>query len=449
MYPVKTYINLINLTQLSNWSVRGLLDNKFNYSQKFEVAKIADFLVKSKEIVNINNDQIYRRITVRISNKGVVLRDTQKGINIGTKKQYIARAGQFIVSKIDARNGAFGIIPSELDGAIVTNDFPVFNVNTNRILPQFLLLITSTQHFLNFAQSCSSGTTNRQRMNIDLFLQQQIPLPSIEQQTKIVDAYNEKIGKATFLRLQSENIEIEIENYFLEQLGLATKFQFKTKTSGLVIVPYRSLERWDYFSTDARISNALLNANYPVQTIGSIYRFAKRSWNKKLEESKTFRYIEIGAIDPTKGILEAKEVLVAKAPSRATQIVKEGDLIVGTTRPYLKKFAIVSKDFHDNICSSGFAVFEPGNNYYLPYLMQFLRCVYGVEQLKNRMTGGLYPAITEMELREVRLPLPNLTIQREIMEKVKEREMSILLNKAQGEQFLLNAQLEFEKSIFD
>ena len=35
--------------------------------------------------------------------------------------------GQFILSGIDSRNGAFGVIPDELDGAIVTNGFWYFD----------------------------------------------------------------------------------------------------------------------------------------------------------------------------------------------------------------------------------------------------------------------------------------------------------------------------------
>ena len=152
---------------------------------------------------NIDNDKTYKRVTVKINNNGVILRNIEKGINIGTKKQFVAKSGQFIISKIDARNGAFGIIPSNLDGAIVTNDFPLFDVNENKINPHFLLLITTTKEFIKFAQSCSSGTTNRQRMDIDLFLNQKIPLPTITEQNKIVDNYNRKIRKAEQLQQEA------------------------------------------------------------------------------------------------------------------------------------------------------------------------------------------------------------------------------------------------------
>lgn len=448
MQAEKTYIKFIDLTQLFNWSVQGLLDSKFSYSKDFELAKIGDFLINSRKVVNIKDEETYNRVTVRINNNGVLLRDKEKGINIGTKKQYLVSAGQFIVSKIDARNGAFGIIPTELDGAIVTNDFPLFNINTKRILPQFLLLVTTTKLFIKFAQSCSSGTTNRQRMDIDLFLEQRIPLPSIREQEIILKEYNAKINKAAFLKLQADNIEIEIEKYFLEQLGLP-HLELKQKSKGLLIVQFHELERWDFFSTDIRIAHALLKSKYPIKSIGSTYKIAKRAWNKNNEKAKTFRYVEIGAIDPIKGIMGTKEVLVSKAPSRATQTIKENDLIVGTTRPYLKKFAMVDRGHHNNICSSGFTVFEPSKDYHLPFLMQFLKCSHGVEQLKNKMTGGLYPAITEGGLKEVRLPFPEVATQQLIMEKVKEKEKSIIASKIEADKVLANAQTEFEKKIFD
>lgn len=121
----------------------------------------------------------------------------KKGSEIGTKRQTVVHAGQFIVSKIDARNGAFGVIPDDLEGAIVTNDFPVFDVDSSKILPQFMVLISTTPQFVEFARKCSSGTTNRKRIDIDAFLQQVIPLPSLDEQKAILKAYNEDLLRQT------------------------------------------------------------------------------------------------------------------------------------------------------------------------------------------------------------------------------------------------------------
>jgi type I restriction enzyme, S subunit len=443
----KKYLNLISLNLLESWSVQSLLDKKVAYNKKYELARIGDFLIKSRDIVNIEDGEEYRRVTVKIRNGGVTLRDIEKGENIGTKKQYRAKAGQFIVSKIDARNGAFGIIPSELDGAVVTNDFPLFTVNEKAILSQFLVLITTTKEFIKFAQSCSSGTTNRQRMDIDLFLQQKIPLPSIQEQERIVTAYQTKIQEAETLEKEANDLEGEIEKYFLSQLGLEP-FSIKERKSGLITTSFNKLDRWDVFSSDARISIELQNSKYALKSIGQAFSFAKRSWNKQRHNEETFRYVEIGAIDPVKGIIEAKELKTVKAPSRATQTIKTGDLIIGTTRPYLKKFALVTSEYNDCVCSSGFSILETSNEYHLPYLLQFLRCSYGIEQLKNRMTGGLYPAITEAELKEVKIPFPNVSEQKTIMNLIETKKSNILKNKDRINIIKSEVEKDFEQEIF-
>ena len=82
-----------------------------------------NFLQRNRDTITIKNSVIYSRVTIKLYNKGVHKRDEANGVNIGTKKQYLVKSGQFIISKIDARNGAFGIVPGCLDGAITTADF--------------------------------------------------------------------------------------------------------------------------------------------------------------------------------------------------------------------------------------------------------------------------------------------------------------------------------------
>ena len=91
--------------------------------------KIGDFLIRSKNSVELMDDVDYKQITVKLYGKGAVLRKTILGKDIKTKSQFLAKSGQLIMSRIDARNGAFAIVPSDLDGAVVTQDFPLFDIN--------------------------------------------------------------------------------------------------------------------------------------------------------------------------------------------------------------------------------------------------------------------------------------------------------------------------------
>src|SRR5690606_832016 len=154
---------------------------------------------------------------------------------------------------------AMGIIPNDLEGAIVTNDFPTFYVDNTRINSHFLLLITTTKTFINFAQSCSSGTTNRQRINIEQFLDIKIQIPSLKEQDKIVAQYNRKIALAEKQKSEASQLKYEIENYLFDVLGIKKAIDRISK-KGLHFVTLGQLEKWgvdfiEDFSNQSKLFN--------------------------------------------------------------------------------------------------------------------------------------------------------------------------------------------------
>ena len=84
---------------------------------EWQKVKIGDFLHRQKKSVQLDSEQEYALVTIRVKHKGVQLREMKKGAHIGSQ-MYQIKKGQFILSGIDARQGAFGIVPDELDGAI-------------------------------------------------------------------------------------------------------------------------------------------------------------------------------------------------------------------------------------------------------------------------------------------------------------------------------------------
>lgn len=157
--------------------------------------KIGDVLVRVKDGVQVNDFVTYSRITIRMAGKGVVLRDRVIGSEIGTKHQFVARAGQFVLSKIDARNGAFGVLPEECDNAIVTGNFWVFDVDHTRLDSRFFDYLSRSPEFVAACVAASDGTTNRRYLQEDAFLQMVVPVPELTEQQAIVahlDALAEK-----------------------------------------------------------------------------------------------------------------------------------------------------------------------------------------------------------------------------------------------------------------
>lgn len=157
--------------------------------------KIGDVLSRVKDDVQVNDFETYSRITIRMAGKGVVLRDRVIGSEIGTKHQFIARTGQFVLSKIDARNGAFGVLPEECDNAIVTGNFWVFDVDHTQLDSRFFDYLSKSPEFVAACVAASDGTTNRRYLQEDAFLQMMVPVPELTEQQAIVtllDALTEK-----------------------------------------------------------------------------------------------------------------------------------------------------------------------------------------------------------------------------------------------------------------
>lgn len=132
-------------------------------------------------MVRIDPNKEYSLVTVKLHHKGVILREKKNGCLLGSNMYKISK-DQFILSGIDARNGAFGVVPKELDGAVVTNDFWYFDVDETKVKRDFFYWLTNTPIFLNACKKASKGETQRIRLQKDIFFNIGFNFPPIEEQ---------------------------------------------------------------------------------------------------------------------------------------------------------------------------------------------------------------------------------------------------------------------------
>lgn len=151
---------------------------------------IGDFLNRIKEPIDLEDEVNYKRVTIKTNHKGILLRDIAKGEKIGTKRQFTIEPNQFLLSKIDARNGAFGIVPKELDNAIITGNFWTYVVDEEIVNIEWFLYFTRSHQFTQICQSSSSGSTHRKYLNEAIFLDHPIEIPKLKEQERIVENLN-------------------------------------------------------------------------------------------------------------------------------------------------------------------------------------------------------------------------------------------------------------------
>ena len=161
--------------------------------------RLEDLLLGVNHFIKINDRNEYTRPRVQLHFRGARVRDCVLGSQIGSKSQTIMGTNDLVISRIDARNGAMALVPSELDGAIATNDFPVFEIRSDRVLPAYLRYCLFQPSMLRVYENMSRGSTNRRRLSVHRFLGLTIAIPSdLDVQLQVADALRkaeEGIGK--------------------------------------------------------------------------------------------------------------------------------------------------------------------------------------------------------------------------------------------------------------
>ncbi|MGB5964644.1 MAG: restriction endonuclease subunit S [Sulfurimonadaceae bacterium] len=156
------------------------------------ILKIGDFLKRVKNTIEIQDNETYKRVTIKTKNQGVFIRDIKLGSEIGTKKQFLISNGQFVLSKIDARFGAFGIANQEVDSAIITGNFWAYDVDTSIVNIDLFNIFTSSKNFIDICAKASSGTTHRKYLDEKKFLNFEVSLPDINEQNNVITSYKRK-----------------------------------------------------------------------------------------------------------------------------------------------------------------------------------------------------------------------------------------------------------------
>ena len=153
-------------------------------SREWPVVPLGRVLKHRSEFITIDDTTTYKRCRVQLHAQGVLLRDRIEGAAIKTKSQQVCRTGELLVAEIDAKHGGFGIVPPELDGAIVSSHYFLFEVDRNMLDIPFLGYVIRTTNFRR--QVSAQGSTNYAAIRPTHVLSYTIPLPSLEEQRHIV-----------------------------------------------------------------------------------------------------------------------------------------------------------------------------------------------------------------------------------------------------------------------
>lgn len=196
---------------------------------------LASVIQHRKQFVQIDDLATYKRCRVQLHAQGIILRDSVPGAEIKTKKQQVCKAGDFLVAEIDAKVGGFGIVPDDLDGAIVSSHYFLFEINEKVLNRRFLDFFIRTPAFRE--QVAAQGSTNYAAIRPNDVLGYKLPLSSLAEQQRIVariEGLSDKIKEARGLRRQAAEEGEAAYPSMLEEVFTAMARSYPTKQVGEV-----------------------------------------------------------------------------------------------------------------------------------------------------------------------------------------------------------------------
>lgn len=189
---------------------RGLMQALLREKLGWRKVKIGSFLTESR--IAGSNGLDAKKLTVKLYGNGVVAKN-EKRLGSETTNYFSRRSGQFIYSKLDFLNGAFGVIPEELDGYESTLDLPAFDFSPEVCREWFLYFVTRPEYYTK-QLGLAKGQRKARRVSPSEFLGSKIPFPPIEEQRQVSE------------KLSLIEREITLEKQILEQ--------YKTQKRGLM-----------------------------------------------------------------------------------------------------------------------------------------------------------------------------------------------------------------------
>ena len=281
---------------------------------------------------------------------------------------------------------------------------------------KFYLYLFKSKWYISEGTKYFKGVVGQQRVHKGIFTDLQIPLPPLAEQYRIVA----EIEKWFALIDQIEQGKVDLQTIIKQ-----------TKSKILDLAIHGKLVPQDPNDEPAIELLKRINPSFTPCDNGHNGKLPQNwTWVKGINiflpmksikpKDEKFQYIDIDSIDNKRQIIsEIKTLKTSSAPSRASRYTQKNDVIFSMVRPYLRNIAKVIAD--DCIASTGFYVCSPIpkllNSDYCYYLMISDYVVNGLNQF---MKGDNSPSINKGHIDEWLFPLPPLSEQQRIVQKIEE-----------------------------
>lgn len=287
---------------------------------------LRDVLTERREALQLYGDLgDWQAITIKFS--GEVLCRERDTVFKGA--MFAAYPGDLVFSKIDARNGAVGLIPPSIPKAVVTSEYPTLIPVATKLRPAYLNYLLRAEHFKADLQRKASGTSGRKRVTPEGFLSLKVPVPELPDQDALVLAYAGALDRATKLEQEAQTIEETGLRAFEDALGVTAPPPLPDRP--VFVARFKDVERWSHDGIlRAAVTPFASSATWPMQPLGTMgkvsYGIQKCPSNRPGTHARP--YLRVANVQ--RDILDLREIKYINVPDdeMAKLRLEEGDILL-------------------------------------------------------------------------------------------------------------------------
>ncbi len=159
-----------------------------------------------------------------------------------------------------------------------------------------------------------------------------------------------------------------------------------------------------------------ISSDYPFVKLSDVCEINPESIDPTNLKDDEFVYVDISSVENGTGKIDYSNIIKSNnAPSRARRLVKQHDVLLSTVRPNLKAFGFIENPPLNTISSTGFAVLRTKEMLNSKFLFYNLFTSGIIDQMTSVMGKGAYPSINQSDVSSLKIPIPPLSIQEEIV----------------------------------
>lgn len=326
-----------------------------------------------------------------------------------------------------------------------STEFHVIRNRDKRVYMPFLWAVLSNDNVLKAAQAVFNGSAGQQRVSSSFLERFPAVIPEKNIQEKLVLQLEEKLCVLHKKKNKANELLSNQSSILLQHLNINIGKHISPLCSAvslMCIIKDKTLNADYYHSERLNAINSMKNNSlFRLSRLIDVVDFCRSIVNSS---DVNERYLGLSGVESQTGELTDFE----EDASGQAFTYQSNDVLYGRLRPYLNKVYFAEQS---GICSTEFHVMRVKNkNDLLPeYLAEVMRSDLILSQTKHMMTGNTHPRISNDDVKNLYIPIPDILLQQQIIKEIRNRRTEARNLKIEAEKEWQEAKKQFEKELLE